>query len=400
MSKPREHPDEAPAKTEGEPFVPDPGEGVLEAISAVEAQLAGLKQAAARRKQLEENLLEREHALDERERGMVAEVEAREQALGEKEAALEARVADLKRDLEVIEQERTSLEMQRQEVRAQHEQRESELEALGAELAARRDDFSAQESELAARQASIEGEMSRLEALQADTRERSSKIEARPQELELAEARPPHQAGQRGERLAVMEASERRATAGVCDGDKLAAPPAAAPVVRGSAMVDVDGPYDLVVTTNGGYPLDQNLCQSVEGMSAADQIVREGGTIIIAAACPDGLPDHGRYTALLAEAGSPQGVLDMSARAGLSQQDQWQVQIQAMIQLRADVHVYSDGLTDEQIQRALLAPCRNIEHTVARLQTAYGPETRICVMPEGPQTIAYLRNNTLWGGFP
>ena len=72
-------------------------------------------------------------------------------------------------------------------------------------------------------------------------------------------------------------------------------------------------------------------------MSAANQIVREGGTIIIAAACADGLPNHGLYASLLAEAGSPQGVLDMLARPGFSAQDQWQVQIQALIQQRAEV---------------------------------------------------------------
>ena len=156
-------------------------------------------------------------------------------------------------------------------------------------------------------------------------------------------------------------------------------------------MAKVEAPYDIVITTNSGYPLDQNLYQAVKGMSAANQIGRDGGAIIIAAACADGLPDHGRYAALLAEAGSPQAVLDMLAQPGFSEQDQWQVQIQAMIQLRAEVYVYSDGLTDEQIRRALFTPCRNIEQTVACLQEKYGPHVRICAIPDGPQTIAYLQ---------
>ena len=178
---------------------------------------------------------------------------------------------------------------------------------------------------------------------------------------------------------------------GVFAGDMLAAHAAGCTFVREQAMAPVEAPYDIVITTNSGYPLDQNLYQAVKGMSAANQIVREGGTIIIAAACADGLPDHGRYAALLAEAGSPQRVLDMIAQPGYSEPDQWQVQIQAMIQLRAEVHVYSDGLTDGQIRRALFTPCRNIERTVASLQARYGPNARICVIPEGPQTIAYLQ---------
>jgi nickel-dependent lactate racemase len=163
--------------------------------------------------------------------------------------------------------------------------------------------------------------------------------------------------------------------------------------VRENTMCAVDKPYDIVITTNSGYPLDQNLYQSVKGMSAANQIVRQGGSILLAAACEDGLPNHGRYAALLAEAGSPQGVVDMISKPGFCAQDQWQVQIQAQIQRRVDVYVYSDGLTDEQIERALFIPCRNIEQTVSQLQEKYGSQARICVIPEGPQTIPYLRGD-------
>jgi nickel-dependent lactate racemase len=184
--------------------------------------------------------------------------------------------------------------------------------------------------------------------------------------------------------------NNRREITGVFAGDLLAAHAAGCAFVREQAMVKVDTPYNIVVTTNSGYPLDQNLYQAVKGMSAANQIVREGGAIIVAAACADGLPNHGRYAALLAEAGSPQGVLDMLAQPGFNAQDQWQVQIQAMIQLRADVYVYSDGLTDEQIRQALFTPCRNIEQTVACLQEKYGSQARLCAIPDGPQTIAYL----------
>jgi nickel-dependent lactate racemase len=158
-------------------------------------------------------------------------------------------------------------------------------------------------------------------------------------------------------------------------------------------MRTVDKPYDIVITTNSGYPLDQNLYQSVKGMSAANQIVKQGGSILIATACEDGLPNHGRYAALLAEAGSPQGVIDIISRPDFSAHDQWQVQIQAQIQNRANVYVYSDGLTDDQIERALFIPCRDLEQTVSQLQEKYGAQASICVIPEGPQTIPYLQGD-------
>ena len=172
---------------------------------------------------------------------------------------------------------------------------------------------------------------------------------------------------------------------GVFAGDVIEAHRRGCAFVRESAMVAVDEPFDAVVTTNSGYPLDQNLYQTVKGMQAAKGIVRPGGAIIMAAGCEDGLPDHGRYGALLAEAGSPEAILALLQKPGFSEQDQWQVQIQALIQQHADVYVYSDGLSDAQIRAALFRPTRDIEATLADL----APE-RLCVLPEGPLTIAYL----------
>ena len=185
--------------------------------------------------------------------------------------------------------------------------------------------------------------------------------------------------------------NSRRQITGVFGGDLIAAHAAGCAFVRDRAMVPVDEPFDVVVTTNSGYPLDQNLYQCVKGMSGAAQVAREGGAIILAAGCADGLPDHGRYTELLTKGGSPHGVLEMLAAPGFEAQDQWQVQIQALIQQRTAVYVYSDGLTDEQIGRALLRPCRSIEKTVSALEREHGSAARIAVIPEGPQTIAWVR---------
>lgn len=182
-----------------------------------------------------------------------------------------------------------------------------------------------------------------------------------------------------------------REITGIFAGDMLSAFAEGCRFVQENAMRAVDTRYDVVITTNSGYPLDQNLYQSVKGMSAANQIVRQGGSIIIAAGCEDGLPNHGRYADLLSKGGSPQGVIDLISKPGFGAMDQWQVQIQAQVQLRSDVYVYSDGLSDVQIEGALLIPCRDIEKTVLQLQEKYGPEARICVIPEGPQTIPYLR---------
>lgn len=160
--------------------------------------------------------------------------------------------------------------------------------------------------------------------------------------------------------------------------------------VKRTAMIPVDEPFDIVITTNSGYPLDQNLYQSVKGVSAAKQIVKKGGAIIIATACEDGMPDHGGYAELLIDGASPDGVMMMVSQSGFYAHDQWQVQIQAQIQLHADVHVYSDGLSGEQIESAQFVPTQIIEETVEDLISKYGPEARICILPDGPMTIPYL----------
>lgn len=184
---------------------------------------------------------------------------------------------------------------------------------------------------------------------------------------------------------------------GVFAGDLDEAHAAGCRFVRQTAMAPVPHAFDIVITTNSGYPLDLNLYQAVKGMSAAAKVVKPGGAIICAAECWDGIPAHGLYGQLLAAAASPRELLDRILTPGFLQQDQWQAQIQAQIQLKADVYVYADYLSDEQIRESLLLPCRSIEDTVAALRTQYGPGCSICVLPEGPQTIPYIEGSSVEG---
>lgn len=180
---------------------------------------------------------------------------------------------------------------------------------------------------------------------------------------------------------------------GVFAGNLDAAHAAGCAFVKRQAMIPVSHPFDIVVTTNSGYPLDLNLYQAVKGMSAAAQIVRTGGAIIIAASCWDGIPDHGLYGQLLREAANPQDLLEKISAPGFLKQDQWQAQIQAQIQTKANVYVYTDHLTESQIRAAMLEPCIQIEETIHRLLSHYGRQASICILPEGPQTIPYIERD-------
>jgi nickel-dependent lactate racemase len=186
--------------------------------------------------------------------------------------------------------------------------------------------------------------------------------------------------------------NQKRELTGVFAGEMRAAHRLGADFVRKTALQPVPEPFDLVITSNSGYPLDLNLYQAVKGMSAAARIVKPGGDILVAAECWDGLPDHGEYKRLLWEAGSPQALLDRVMAPGFRCHDQWEAQVQAQIQLKARVHVYADGLSDEELRRAMVVPCRSIEGTVAAIRRDK-PGATIAVLPDGPQTVPWVLGN-------
>jgi nickel-dependent lactate racemase len=160
--------------------------------------------------------------------------------------------------------------------------------------------------------------------------------------------------------------------------------------VKQSAMQAFEAPFDVVVTTNSGYPLDQNLYQSIKGVSAAAQVVKPGGTIICAAECSDGLPSHGEYGDILNQRDTPEELLEMICAPGHNRHDQWEVQIQAQIQQQAQIFLKSDGLSHNDVRAAHLMPIDDVESTVLRQLDHAGTEAQLCVLPEGPQTIPYL----------
>jgi nickel-dependent lactate racemase len=175
-------------------------------------------------------------------------------------------------------------------------------------------------------------------------------------------------------------------------GEVLAMHAAAREAVRRTAMCPVDGLFDVVVTTNAGFPLDQNLYQAVKGMSAAATVVRPGGLIICAAECSDGFPDHGSFREVLASQPTPRALLDAIAARSETVPDQWQVQVLARVLDRARVGVFTAGLSDAQLRTAHLFAVDDIAAAVAAELATVGPHARVCVLPEGPQTIPYVQD--------
>jgi nickel-dependent lactate racemase len=177
---------------------------------------------------------------------------------------------------------------------------------------------------------------------------------------------------------------------GVFAGEVFEAHRAGCAFVKEHAMYAVDAPFDLVITTNSGYPLDQNLYQTVKGMSAAALIVREGGAILSASECSDGVPNHGNYAKILQMRETPQELLDMINDPQFSMFDQWQVQVQAIIQLKADCYLYST-LDEATVRKAKFKQAADFQETLARLLDGFGAGARVAVLPYGPLTIPYVK---------
>jgi len=181
---------------------------------------------------------------------------------------------------------------------------------------------------------------------------------------------------------------ERRITRFFC-GDVRTAHEAGCAFSRERAMVPCPRPFPVVVTSNSGYPLDQNLYQTVKGMSAAAQVVTQGGYIATAARCNDGFPAHGNFRKLLVDHETPRALLDTIEAPGFSLYDQWEAQLLALIRLKARVGLFSE-IPPEEVRRAHLEPLTDIAAAVEAELVRCGRDTPVAVLPEGPMTIPYL----------
>ncbi len=188
--------------------------------------------------------------------------------------------------------------------------------------------------------------------------------------------------------LNVTQNRKREITRFFC-GDPLAAHEQGCVFAKSTAMVAVPEAFPIVITTNSGYPLDQNLYQAVKGMSAGAQIVRQDGLIIAAARCNDGFPAHGNFKKLLFDHATPQAMLDTILAPGFSMYDQWEAQLLGLIVLKARTALLSE-IPAAEVQRAFLEPITDIEARVAEELQRLGQDAPIAVLPEGPMTIPYL----------
>ncbi len=160
--------------------------------------------------------------------------------------------------------------------------------------------------------------------------------------------------------------------------------------VRETAMAPVAQQFDVVVTTNSGYPLDLNYYQTIKGLTAAAPLVKPGGAIIAAAECWDGIPYGSRMESILRKVKSPEEIIAGIESGEFAGLDQWQVLLYAQVLQKATVYLKTSYLSADDVRACLATPCDDVAATLRVLLDHYGPDSRACILPEGPQTVPYL----------
>lgn len=155
--------------------------------------------------------------------------------------------------------------------------------------------------------------------------------------------------------------------------------------------VPVPAPCDIVVTTSAGYPLDTTWYQAIKGLTGALPIVKQKGTIILAASLSEGVGSP-EFRQLLAENPDLQQFKQRILGGDYFVLDQWQLEEQVKVLERCRVKVVSDGLPPQVLRQCHVEPAPSVEQAVADCLAEYGPQARIAVIPKGPYVLPYLEN--------
>lgn len=145
---------------------------------------------------------------------------------------------------------------------------------------------------------------------------------------------------------------------------------------------------DIVITTNGGYPLDQNIYQSVKSMTAAEACVKEDGIIIEVSKCNDGHGGEGFYQTFK-QAASPKDVEDEILKVKMEDTiaDQWESQILARILSRHKVFFVADEGTKEILEDMHIEYSSSVEDAIKKAIEIKGKDAKIAVIPDGVSVI-------------
>ena len=185
----------------------------------------------------------------------------------------------------------------------------------------------------------------------------------------------------------------RRLT-GVFAGDLELAHAAGTRAVEQHVRVDLDRAADVVIASAGGFPLDDTYYQAIKGMVAALNIVRRGGTIILAAAITEGIGSV-EFQRLLVDTRGNDDFMARITSPGFFSIDQWMVQHLCQVRRKANVILVSGGIPAAAAPGLLVSSAPTVEDALARCLQRYGAQAHVAVMPQGPYVLATVRGRKL-----
>ncbi len=156
--------------------------------------------------------------------------------------------------------------------------------------------------------------------------------------------------------------------------------------VDGMVVASVEEPVDIVVASSAGYPLDTTFYQAVKGMVGVLDILKEGGSIVIAAGCADGI-GSAEFEELLRKTTDIDTFIHWIQQPGVFTIDQWEIEELVKALKKGRVYLYTDGLSDDDVRDCLVEPAPSVEAGIARALKRHGAGATIAVVPRGPYVI-------------
>ena len=185
--------------------------------------------------------------------------------------------------------------------------------------------------------------------------------------------------------------NDRRQVTGMFSGDLEQAHAAGVQFVAAQASAWVDEPVPIVVTTSAGYPLDLTFYQAVKGLTAVLPIIEQGGTIVLAARCEEGLGGP-EFTQLLADTQNPEAFAARLRDPDFFVVDQWQLQELCKVLRKARVLLCSNGVDgDGPHLRGLVTSVASVEAGIQQARLQHGADAAVAVIPRGPYVLARSR---------
>ena len=155
--------------------------------------------------------------------------------------------------------------------------------------------------------------------------------------------------------------------------------------VRKSVRATVPRPADIVLTTCGGHPLDLTYYQAIKGMTAALPILKQGGMLILAAECAEGLGSE-RFISMATRFRKVEEFEEWIHNHPV-EVDQWQLQECVKAVRHGEVVVVSSGIGSEVREKLFVHVAGSVAEALRRGIQRFGPDASVAVIPKGPYTL-------------